>query len=331
MRIISILFGLFLNSSTGFAASSWGIQKLPALSLDMGSISVSGLSAGAFMAVQLGVAYSGQIHGVSAIAGGIYGCAEGKADKATNICMKDPTAIKSASSIDLANYNFNKGLIDSPSNLAQQRVFILNGQEDKTVLPVAGQKLVEFYTALKNTPKMEFNLKMGHAFPSAMAKNACEVSQFPWLNNCQYDGAKEILENMYGPLLKHITGDKLLGELLTIDQKEFGADDAKMLAYGHAYVPYSCRNGNTHCRLHVALHGCFQGPNIAQRAFIEGAGYNDWAVANQIVILYPAVDMGAGNPNGCWDWFGYTGSNYAVKSSLQMTAIMKMVSRLTEN
>jgi poly(3-hydroxybutyrate) depolymerase len=35
------------------------------------------------------------------------------------------------------------------------------------------------------------------------------------------------------------------------------------------------------------------------------------------------------NPQGCWDWWGYNGADYAVKSAPQMTAIMAMVSRIT--
>ena len=34
------------------------------------------------------------------------------------------------------------------------------------------------------------------------------------------------------------------------------------------------------------------------------------------------------NPEGCWDWWGYTGSNFAVKSDPQMRAIVNMVHAL---
>jgi len=36
------------------------------------------------------------------------------------------------------------------------------------------------------------------------------------------------------------------------------------------------------------------------------------------------------NPQGCWDWFGYTGANYATKSGLQMMAIKSMISALAK-
>jgi len=42
--------------------------------------------------------------------------------------------------------------------------------------------------------------------------------------------------------------------------------------------------------------------------------------------LYPqAVSNGTGNPNGCWDWWGYTGAGYAQRGAPQMATIMAMV------
>jgi len=336
MRLFNVFCSLFLLATQTFAAPSFKLpnpnpaEKLPALNLDKNSITVSGISSGAFMAVQLGVAYSSQIKGVGVVAGGIYACSEGKTDTATNVCMKDPSSLKVETYVTYAKTQFQKTQIDDPANLAQQRVFIINGTEDKVVAPISGKKLEEFYKDFHANPRTEFSLKMGHGFPSNKAKAKCEVSQFPWINNCNYDGAKAILETLYGPL-KQASGNPPAGELKTFDQTEFGSANAKMLDYGNLYIPAECKDPKTSCRLHVALHGCLQAPSLVQKSFVADAGYNDWADKNKIVILYPAATMGVGNPNGCWDWFGYTGENYAVKSASQMTAIMSMVQRLTSN
>ena len=46
-------------------------------------------------------------------------------------------------------------------------------------------------------------------------------------------------------------------------------------------------------------------------------------------MLYPQTTaMPPGNPNGCWDWFGYTGVNFAWKNGVQMRAIKAMADRL---
>lgn len=336
MRSFSLFLSLFMPLSAAFAVGPilpvpiviTG-QELPALALQKNSITVSGISSGAFMAVQLGTAYSSQIKGVAAIAGGIYGCSEGKIDIAAKICMENPDSLKAEKFVELAKTHYQNGLIDNPAYLAQQRVFIVHGTEDKTILPAASFKLEEFYRAFQINPRLEYGLKMGHGFPSNHGKNDCEVSRFPWLNNCHYEAAKEILETFYGPLKKP-AGKDLSGELITIDQSKFAKADAKMLSYGNLYIPAVCRDKKSQCRLHIALHGCLQGPQVAQNAFIMDADYNAWADENKIVILYPAAALSTVNPNGCWDWFGYTGEDYAVKSSSQMTAIMGMVQRLTQ-
>ena len=64
--------------------------------------------------------------------------------------------------------------------------------------------------------------------------------------------------------------------------------------------------------------------------FYADTGYNRWADSNVLLVLYPQVDKTAvpPNPKGCWDWVGYTGADYAVKSGVQMRAIKAMVDML---
>jgi predicted esterase len=321
----NILFALVLVCSVSCLATM--PKNLPALGLDPNAVTVSGLSSGAFMAVQLGVAYSAQIHGVGSIAGGIYDCAGGQQAVATDLCMKYPERIDENKFVQIVKDLSQKQEIDDVKNLAQQKVYILNGSEDKTVLPVSGQKLESFFKSLGAETHSEFGLKMGHAFPSEKAKNRCEVTQFPWMNRCGFDGAQKVLETFYGPMLPATI--KTSGPLTSFDQTEFDSKAAGMGDAGHVFIPASCKVPGSQCRLHIALHGCMQSPTIVQNAFNEGAGFNEWADANKIVVLYPTANMsGQGNPNGCWDWFGYTGANYVKKSAVQMTAIMKMVGRL---
>ncbi len=330
---------LLLLLSTAFSAQAntyyWDFPfvaksiQLPALSLDPKEITVSGLSSGAFMAVQLGVAYSAVFQGVGVVAGGIYGCSEGQEKTAKELCMKDPDKITVDKYIDYTLNNFKNNLVDDPRNIKKQKVFILAGIEDKTILPAASQKLEEFYRKLGNRPTTEYSLKMGHGFPSEKGKISCEDTKFPWINKCGYDGAKNILETFYGHL--NSPADKLSSEILAFDQTEFGTKDSIMLDYGYVYIPKSCRQKSGHCRLHVALHGCMQGPSVAKTDFAELAGYNDWAETNQIVVLYPSAKMGIGNPSGCWDWFGYSGPDYDTKTAKQMIAIVKMIDRLLSN
>jgi len=45
--------------------------------------------------------------------------------------------------------------------------------------------------------------------------------------------------------------------------------------------------------------------------FARTTGYNEVGELNNIIIIYPQVTpTGATNPDGCWDFFGYSGSFY---------------------
>lgn len=57
------------------------------------------------------------------------------------------------------------------------------------------------------------------------------------------------------------------------------------------------------CKLHVAFHGCEQTLADIGSDFVVSAGYNSWAEANNIIILYPQAADNLLNPKGCWDWY----------------------------
>ena len=62
---------------------------------------------------------------------------------------------------------------------------------------------------------------------------------------------------------------------------------------------------------------------------MRNAGYNRWAEANNMVVLYPQTSQKA--TNSCWDWWGYNDANHAKKSAPQMTAIVAMLAHLSRD
>lgn len=63
-------------------------------------------------------------------------------------------------------------------------------------------------------------------------------------------------------------------------------------------------------------------------------GYDEVAETNDFIILYPdAKALTLSNPNGCWDWWGYTenssilnpGKLYATKKGVQMAEIKRQI------
>ncbi|ETO18715.1 Fibronectin type III domain protein, partial [Reticulomyxa filosa] len=107
------------------------------------------------------------------------------------------------------------------------------------------------------------------------------------------------------------------------------------------YVPTGCSINPlpSNCILHVVFHGCEQYIQASYNGkqfndtYARNAGYNEWAETNKIVLLYPqaAADDAKGNPDGCWDWWGYNGKNYAWKSGDQITTVANMVSYIFGN
>ena len=93
---------------------------------------------------------------------------------------------------------------------------------------------------------------------------------------------------------------------------------------------------SSNCRLHVVFHGCEQDLNTKMNditgelfndTYVRDTGYNGWAETNDLVILYPQADSNTlkENENGCWDWWGYDGKNYAWQDGDQMATCHNMV------
>lgn len=282
------------------------------------------------MSGQLLVAASDKIAGAAILAGGIYGCAEGSPDKAQNTCMKDPDKISVDELIKNATELQKKGVIPPLENLQSKRIYILQGTEDKTVHPGAGQKLLQWSQRLfpAGAIHAEMNLPVGHGFPTVDFGNDCAKAKLPWLNKCGFDSAKSLLEHLYQLPLK--PGTAVTANLVKFDQRPFTTQQSMMAIDGYIYTPKDCQNTNSNCHLHIALHGCNQSPIVAEDAFIANAGYNSWAESNRIIVLYPTAKAGKNNPVGCWDWWGYTGSEYLTSKAPQIQSILKMVEHLSQ-
>ncbi len=104
---------------------------------------------------------------------------------------------------------------------------------------------------------------------------------------------------------------------------------ADLLTTGFAFIPKACAEQSKRCKLHVAFHGCLQNSDVVGDIFANQAGYNNWAEANDIVVLYPQADRSMMNPNGCWDWYGSNSSDFANRKGPQIKAIKAMIDKLT--
>lgn len=350
IAIATILAALLLTHPARAAA------PLPSFHVDLGQTTVSGLSSGAFMALQFHVAFSATVQGAGIIAGGPFYCAQGQLALALNRCMRtnlgtpDPAAL-----LVVARTVAGQGHLDPLANLKDDRAYLFTGRADATVAAAVVEATRQFYL-LAGLPAENLayvsDLPAGHALLTEDEGNACASSDPPFLNDCDYDQAGAILQQLYpdlGPAAARPNG-----RLIAFDQSEFfrageatagvggswpwGAWRSLMSGVdrplglndvGYVYVPSACAEGSTTCKVHVVFHGCEQTVADVEDRFVRRSGYNRWADTNGLLVLYPQARRAPpANPKGCWDWWGYSGAAYATKTGPQMAAVRAMLDRL---
>jgi len=335
-RIRSFL-ALAFGFSCGLALAGGG--ELPALKLDPARTTVSGISSGAYMAHQVHIAFSDHVAGAALIAGGPYHCAQGVLQTALSSCMT-PHASKGPDVAALAAHAgeaAKAGAIAPLSGLAGDRVLILHGKADETVAESLSTDTASLYGMLGAFAQpallVRSDLARGftHTFPTIDAGTSCEQATAPYVGRCGFDAAGEILAALYGTSPAHEPARDATGALRTFDQNAYRPDgaDAFLADAGYLYVPESCAKGAT-CGLHVAFHGCQQNADTIGEVFVKEAGYNRWADAYDVVVLYPQTraTMAPLNPKACWDWWGYGGADYDTRDGVQMRAVAGMAKAL---
>jgi poly(3-hydroxybutyrate) depolymerase len=334
-RYVVVALGMLAATACGREASTTAQEaRLSPRPVDPASVTVSGASAGGYMAGQFHVAHSDLVQGAAIIAAGPYRCAEGSLRLGLGRCMKGDEEIPTARLLEETSRLALDGAIDPIAGLADDRVWIFHGAADPFVGVAVADALETYYRALV-TPDAVVRVEhpqAGHTFPTADATApACTAVEEPYVGNCGLDGARALLSHLYGELADgrapHPAG------LSEFDQRPYAAaaGSAGLADSGWLFVPEGCESGaEARCRLHVVFHGCKQGGSFIGDAFIRRSGFLEVAEANRIVLLFPQVQPSFQplNPNGCWDWWGYEGENYATRDAPQLKAVRAMVGDL---
>lgn len=325
-----------------------GMQQLPALEATMEETSVSGISSGAYMAGQFQIAHSRLVKGAAIIAGGPYGCAESlfadlmpgpgttllNASKAISGCMLNALQIWGVPNprllADKTRRLADNSRIDPVDTLRTDRVYLFSGKEDRTVVPPIVAAARDYYVELGLPPqqvKFVADMPAGHAFVTEESGGQCEKSGKPYIVDCDYDQAGDLLTHIYGPLAPRASQPS--GSYLVFDQGAFtrDLDDHGLSDIGVVYVPAACRSSRG-CRIHIAFHGCAQNRAAVGDSFIRDTGFARWADTNRMIVLFPQTSTSPLNPQGCWDWWGYTGREYLTRRAPQIVAVHRMVERL---
>jgi poly(3-hydroxybutyrate) depolymerase len=329
------------------AARASGLARYNA---NIAQTSISGISSGAFMAIQFATAWSSIIRGVGVVAGGPYWCAKANADDIFNApallgriasCMNGPPGDVSAL-VTKADAQAASGAIDPTDNIGRQKVYLFHGYNDTVVARSVTDAAAGFYRhyfGVANAGNLYYQTAIGagHSFVvQADDPQGCILNRTPFIDPCGYDQAGIVLRHIYGALNPSHPGAPT-GSIIAFDQSEFAQyqiPGASSLAEtGFVFVPKDCADGAP-CRVHIALHGCLQDSGDIGNRFVETTGYNSWADANHLIVLYPQIVASEPlpfNPQACWDWWSYVDGDdrYVTKAGAQIMAIKAMLDALT--
>ncbi len=127
--------------------------------------------------------------------------------KAVNGCMLNALALWGVPNppmlADKARRLAEDNRIDPIADVRDDRVYLFSGTEDHTVVPAIVDAAAEFYTRLGLPPenlKKVVSLPAGHAFVTDAEGLACSASSRPFVVDCDYDQAGDLLAHIYGAL-----------------------------------------------------------------------------------------------------------------------------------
>ncbi|KAL0221411.1 hypothetical protein RCL1_001265 [Eukaryota sp. TZLM3-RCL] len=300
-------------------------------------ITVSGISSGAYFATQFMIANSKTVLGAASFSGGPYWCANCNVITASTACMKSPNLISVTELVAATHYAANLLSIDPPRHLKDSKMLIYHPKDDTVVVPGVSKKLEEYVSHFipSSNVKTIYDKPGEHAYPTIDYGNSCKFLGDPYINNCKVDGAKEVFDFLIGPS-PQARGQYLESNLFYFDQFDYKPHGVPLSALsmanaGAVYVPTVCQHTNT-CPLHVVFHGCHQSVSAVGETFIRHSGYCQWAESRNVIVLFPQIiesPLVPYNPNGCYDFWGYTGANYATKYGGQMSTVANMVEALS--
>lgn len=315
-----IAFSLWLIGCD--VASPPPVSKTYRISSD--NVTVSGLSSGGYMASQLQLAFSQTITGVALLGAGPYYCSQGTLKLAVGPCL-DGGPLQMNQLTHYARDEAAAGRLATLNHLNGLRVWNFHGKNDPIISADVSYAAIEFYEELADTLFSVFveDIPAGHGFPTRNYGAPCGESAVPFILSCGFDAAGELLQYL-------LDRETSAAELATGAIKPIAQSGPGMADHGYLYVPPQCVRGE--CGLHIALHGCQQSEEFVGLEFVENAGYNRWADALDLLILYPqaqASRIAPMNPNGCWDWWGYTNSDFANRNGPQVEALRRLIESLS--
>jgi len=301
---------------------------------------VSGISSGGDMVMTHLFVESASVQGAAVVAGAPFGC---------NIVVKDaPWACATPiyrkewkrdgllqEADNYARMRAGKGLIDPVENLVGKRVFLFSGTEDwtvwKPVMKQVEQQLLNFSVV---TYKV-FNVATGHDWP--VDDWTCKAGG----EDCGSTGVVNIGYDMVGDFMPFITGRQLKRAHTNHTEHLYWVPQARYVPHHNAaklgldataflYLPPQCEKAPSKCHIHVQYHGCLGGQWFFGNEQAASYGFSEWALLNDIVVLFPQLVPWNKDTWGCWDWSGETGVDFDTYRGGQIGTVVNMLRHIDE-
>jgi len=277
------------------------------------------------------------------------GCPEGQT-LTYDHCKTKPDWVNVSVLLDYARHQADAGEIDGLGNLSSTPVYVYRGTKDACYLQGSLAKVQAFFVALNSNVQFNKTTPSAHSWPTADWGTPCGHGA---IENCGYDGPGAALQHIYGGSDSQGHGGTLHSPIASVnsslsefDQHPFFSQDNNgtntynettphstgFAPFGFVYVPEACKSGSKQCKLHFSLHGCgVVGGPTGDGYYddeVHHLGFQRWGEANGIVIVYPKLQSHGGTvqtQTGCWDGYAQSGSDYALQSGAQISAIRSMI------
>lgn len=250
--------------------------------------------------------------------------------------------------------------IDPLVNIKNQKYLLYHGAKDQVVDPqMQGQiEIVKKYFGNTNI-KVISHPEGGHNFPSKkMTSLKCNQEFPPYVGSCGLDLATEIINYFYPEFDQKLYD---VGSIRTyvVSQDTPGRPDS-IAPYGYVVASDYCMKSPKNCKVHVSFHGCkmtdyfdeklqtdFENqvgrtginyqPDENQRelsfnlkSFVGLSGFKEAIKNKPIIVVFPQTQISQINyplnPSGCWDWYGWTGRDYAFKTGTEINWFINWIS-----
>jgi hypothetical protein len=256
------------------------------------------------------------------------------------------SAVNVTTLLQVAARRATNGAIDPLTHISHGRYWLYRGAKDSCYNVGSVDNAAAFYERLGGVVSfVNSTVPSLHCIPTVSDGTPCGTegdhteAKPHGLEACGFDGAGEALKHIYGELRPPVP--QRVSGLRRFDQVEFDLPHAGLDTLGgFVYVPVAC-DTQSMCKLHVFVHGCGMAAHAGPTAYAfndtyaRRAGFNGWAEANNIVVLYPQLHYGArascaAQIGDCWDQGGATGEAWADKGGQQVQAVKAMINRLIQ-